>query len=158
VCSPIIVHVYSVECNPIVQVYIAECNPSTGLQCIVQPYSRGLQCIAQPYNTSLQCSVLCSPMASHWNREEWRKKSSWFTGLGFQEISRKKSIQFSDWLFPQTFYVAIPFNPKLTQWTNCIYILYCTVYSIYVKGTVSRDFRPSVFFVKLYPWVPWFMG
>jgi hypothetical protein len=26
------------------------------------------------------------------------------------------------------------------------------------KGTVSRDFRPSIFFIKLYPWVPWFMG
>jgi hypothetical protein len=23
-----------------------------------------------------------------------------------------------------------------------------------LKETVSRDFRPSVFFVKLYPWVP----
>jgi hypothetical protein len=23
-----------------------------------------------------------------------------------------------------------------------------------VKGTVSRDFRPSVIFVKLYPWSP----
>jgi hypothetical protein len=24
----------------------------------------------------------------------------------------------------------------------------------FLKGTVSRDFRPSVFIVKLYPWVP----
>jgi hypothetical protein len=27
-----------------------------------------------------------------------------------------------------------------------------------IKETVSRDFRPSVFFVKLYLWVLWFMG
>jgi hypothetical protein len=32
--------------------------------------------------------------------------------------------------------------------------VFITMLKLLVKGTVSRDFRPSVFFVKLYPWVP----
>jgi hypothetical protein len=32
--------------------------------------------------------------------------------------------------------------------------LHESIIEINLKETVSRDFRPSVFFIKLYPWVP----
>jgi hypothetical protein len=82
-----------------------------------------------------------------------------------QKISCKKCSQ-------NTFYVIIlisaivlllcpiktvhmhAFQRLLDGWYPvCILMHLCIL-----KETVSRDFRPSVIFVKLYPWVPWFMG
>jgi hypothetical protein len=48
--------------------------------------------------------------------------------------------------------VSIPWNHLSISWDYSFFI------AIFFKETVSREFRPSGFFVKRYPWVPWFMG
>jgi hypothetical protein len=48
--------------------------------------------------------------------------------------------------------LQIKTNVLLQQQKQQIHVLHV------IKETVSRDFRPSVFFIKLYPWVSWFMG
>jgi hypothetical protein len=54
---------------------------------------------------------------------------------------------FVPWMIPQTFCWKT-FEPNISRMGR----------HNRIKETVSRDFRPSVFFIKLYPWVPWFMG
>jgi hypothetical protein len=45
---------------------------------------------------------------------------------------------------------------NIVQWSIAEHAY--TVWVTPIKGTVSRDFRPSVFFIKQYPLGPWFTG